>query len=837
MANQMIKLTIDGIPVEIERGKTILEAAEKAGIRVPSLCNDRRLIPFGACRLCMVQEKGKKELLPSCFTPAKNGMDILTQSPQIIESRKIQLQLILLNHPMICPRCEKEGECELQDLVYEYGVQDTLYPWDPISFPPDDLSPLLQRDGNKCILCGRCVRICDEIQGVGELSFTRRGIRSIIDTDFHRPLQCEFCGQCLDTCPVGAITSNCFDYKTKTWELTETTTPCPYCGCGCLLTIGSKEGEIKRVDSHPVQGPNDGNLCVKGRFGWDWVDHPERLKAPMLRVNNNLQEVSWEEALEYIAQKGEAIKGKYGPQSIGAIVSSRLTNEEYYLLRKLFKEAIGSDQIVLDGNRSAQGLATGLFKTLGYGSSTNSIEEIREADSILIIGVDPANTHPIVKNEIHLAIRKKKAQLIVLGSSDIGLSRNTQISPLSPPSITLLSKPGEELALINGMIGILLKEGLEQNGFLNEKTEGIESLRHKQGEYLEALGRFSDETRVQIERAAKNFAKAQNAMILIGSDHWSYPDAEAIAIASSNLTLLTGHIAQKSSGILLLLEKCNSQGALDMGIGSGAGNIEDLLKKVEQGNLKALYLIGKDLVLSSGLLKNLELLVVQDLFATGVAKEAHALLPACSFIEKSGTYTNLERRVQALHPLRLPAGKSRSDFEIFLELLHRLEYPVQGSTPEELFSEISKAIPQYQSIQDGEQWPKGSSYLYGDGFPTGKAKFIPLTTRPSLTQPDQYPFRLVENSSLFESGRLSLRSENLNKVLQKPSLEMNIEDARSLGIENGEVVQISTQEGASLKMKVKISSKIAPSVIATTSPCSLVGEGACWAKVERLKKT
>ena len=463
MANQTIKLTIDGIPVEIEKGKTILEAAEIACIQIPSLCNDRRLIPFGACRLCMVQEKGKKELLPSCFTHAKNGMEILTHSPEITQSRRIQLQLILLNHPMTCPRCEKEGECELQNLVYEYGVQDTLYPWDLITFPPDELSPLLQRDGNKCILCGRCVRICDEIQGVGELSFTRRGIRSIIDTDFHRPLQCEFCGQCLDTCPVGAITSNCFDYKTRAWELMETTTPCPYCGCGCLITFGSKEGEVKRVFSRPDQGPNDGNLCVKGRFGWDFVDHPERLKAPMLRVNGKLEEVSWEEALRSVAQRFEEIKAQYGSQSIGAIVSSRLTNEEYFLIKKLFKEAIGSEQIALDGNRSVQALSGGLLKTLGFASSTNSIKEIREADSILIIGADPAQTHPIIKNEIHLAIRRNKTQLIVLGNSDIDLSRMTRMSPLSPPSITLLTKPGEEVAMINGMIGVILRECLAQN--------------------------------------------------------------------------------------------------------------------------------------------------------------------------------------------------------------------------------------------------------------------------------------------------------------------------------------------------------------------------------------
>ncbi|MDI6765121.1 MAG: molybdopterin-dependent oxidoreductase, partial [Thermodesulfobacteriota bacterium] len=616
--------------------------------RIPSLCHDRRLIPFGACRLCVVQEKGKSDLLPSCFTPAKNGTEIITHSPKITESRKAQLQLILLNHPMTCPRCEKEGECDLQSLVYEYGINDTQYPWDLITFPVDH-SPLLQRDANKCILCGRCVRICDEVQGVGELSFTRRGIQSVIDTDFHRPIQCEFCGQCLDTCPVGAITSNCFDYKAKSWELMETTTPCPYCGVGCLLTIGSREGEIKKVFSTPEHGPNDGNLCVKGRFGWDVVDSPERLKSPLLRANGSLGEVPWEEALGFVAQRLEEIKDKYGPQSIGAVISSRLPNEEHFLFKKLFKEAIGTDQIALNGGRGDQGLAEGLSMTLGFASSTNSIKEIRDADCILIIGVDPAQTHPIIKNEVHLAIRKNKAQLIVLGSHDIGLSRATHISPLSPSSILLPVKPGRELSLLNAMAGVILKEGFENQGFIGQWTEGIEELRKKQDEYLSSL---SAEERSGVEKAVRAFAQSKRAMILIGSGPWSPPDSERIALACSNLALLTGHIGKEGSGILLLLEKCNSQGAIDMGILSEAKGMKDLFKQAEEGNLKALYLVGKNPVLSPRALENLELLVVQDLFMTEAAKGAHVVLPACSFVEKSGTYTNLERRVQKLHPLR-----------------------------------------------------------------------------------------------------------------------------------------------------------------------------------------
>ena len=830
--NQCIKLTIDGMEVEVEKGRTILEAAQSAGVRIPSLCHDRRLIPFGACRLCVVEEKGKRELLPSCFTPAKKGMEIITHSLKITESRKAQLQLILLNHPMTCPRCEKEGECDLQSLVYEYGVNDTQYPWDPITFPVDH-SPLLQRDANKCILCGRCVRICDEVQGVGELSFTRRGIQSVIDTDFHRPIQCEFCGQCLDTCPVGAITSNCFDYKAKSWELMETTTPCPYCGVGCLLTIGSREEEIKRVFSTPEHGPNDGNLCVKGRFGWDVVDSLDRLKSPLLRANGSLGEVSWEEALGFVAQRLEEIKDKYGPQSIGAMISSRLANEEYFLFKKLLKEAIGTDQIALNGGRGDQGLAEGLSMTLGFASSTNSIKEIRDADCILIIGVDPAQTHPIIKNEIHLAIRKNKAQLIVLGPYDIGLSRATHISPLSPSSIFLPVKPGRELSLLNAMAGVILKEGLENQGFIGQWTEGIEELRKKQDEYLSSLS--ADELST-VEKAVRALAQSKRAMILIGSGPWSPPDSERIALACSNLALLTGHIGKEGSGILLLLEKCNSQGAIDMGILSEAKRMKDLSKRAEEGNLKALYLVGKNPALSPRALENLELLVVQNLFMTEAAKGAHVVLPACSFVEKSGTYTNLERRVQKLHPLRLPKGQSKSDFEIFLRLLRLLEVPVSGETPEAVFQEISKTIPHYQSIQDGEHWPKGAGYLYKDGFPIGKARLIPPAQPQPEPQPDDYPFCLIEKSSLFQSGELSLRSENLKGVMEKTSLKMNIEDAQSLKIQEGEMLELSTPRGKTLRMVVSLSSIPAPGTIIAPCPCSLVEEGVAWVKLGRLKK-
>ncbi len=842
MAKQ-IKLKIDDIDVEVEKGKTILEAAQSVGVGIPTLCHDRRLIPFGACRLCVVQQKGKSELLPACFTPAKGGMEIVTRSNEISESRKLQLQFILLNHPMVCPRCEREGECALQRLVYEYGVEETLYPWERTSFPADDRSPLLQRDSDKCILCGRCVRICDEVQGVGELSFSKRGIKTVIDTDFHRPLQCEFCGQCMDTCPVGAITSNHFDYTVKAWELEETTTPCPYCACGCSLMIGSKNGEIKRVFSYPERGPSDGNLCVKGRFGWDFVDHPERIKTPLLRVNGVFKEASWEEAFRYVAQKLETIKDQYGPEAIAGIASSRLTNEEYHLLKKLFRNAIGTNQIIQSGERSARGLTEGLAKTLGLAASTNSIQEIRNADCLLVIGVDPAQTHPIIKNEIQLALRRNRAQLIVLGSYDISLTRATSISPLLASSITLLDQPGREIHFLNAMIQTIFREGLENRDFIKERTEGIEELRKQISAFQPEFSETAGANKNEIEKAARIFAQAKRSMILVGSGLWSHLDPETVAMASSNLALVTGHIGKESSGILILLEKCNSQGAVDMGLSSGReGNgRKDLLQKALEGKLRALYLIGENISLSSPAhggqaLEKIPFLIVQDLFMTETAAKAHVVLPACAFVEKRGTFTNLERRVQKLNPLRPPLHQSKSDFDIFLALLRLLECPVPGETPEAIFEEIGRVLPDYRGIQDGEQWPKGNKVLYANGFPAGRAKLIPLDTEKPQPQSQPYSFHLIQRPSLFRSGLLSSKSDALKNVSEHTFLEMNPGDAHRLKIEEGEVAQLSTPQGRSLQLKVKYSSKVISGVVTSPYPCSLIDEeGTVPVNVNRLK--
>jgi predicted molibdopterin-dependent oxidoreductase YjgC len=614
--------------------------------------------------------------------------------------------------------------------------------------------------------------------------------------------------------------------------------------------MGSKDGEVKRVFSDPTRGPSDGNLCVKGRFGWDFIDHPERIKTPLLRVNGEFKEAAWDEALQFINHKLEQIKDQYGPEAIAGMASSRLTNEEHFLFQKLFQEAIGTNQIGYGSGSVYSGLTEGLAKTLGMAASTNSIPEIRKADCILVIDVDPAVTHPIIKNEINLAIRRNRAQLIVLGSYDIDLTRATQISPMFHPCITLIDKPGMEVSLLNAMIGTILKEGIEDKGFISEKTQGIEELKKKmatsstsQNEWLES---FPEAKKREIEKASRAFAQAKKAMILIGSGLCSQIPQKEIAIAASNLALITGHIGKESSGILVLLDKCNAQGAIDMGnVAEGEGwGLKHLVQKAEEGKLKAVYIVGENPLFTSPdtdqmkkALENLPCLIVQDLFMTETAKLAHVVLPASPFVEKSGTYTNLERRVQKLNPLRPPRNQSKSDFEIFHSLLRLFECPTPGESPETVFEEICRQIPHYRGIQDGEQWPKDASHLYANGFPDGKAKLISVG-KPLLTPiPEGYPFQLIQRPSLFQSGLLSSKSDALTMVSEKPYLEINPEDAQSLKIENEEVIQISTHGDRSLRIKAKISSKLPPGVITAPYPCPLIDEtGMISVKVASLKK-
>jgi len=771
--DEMVHLIIDGREVTVEKGSTILTAAERLGIRIPTLCHDKRLIPFGACRMCIVEEKGRKgRFIPACFTPVREGMEIVTDSPEIRSSRRKKLELMLLDHPMDCPICDKRGDCTLQALVYESGLGDRIYPWERISFPVDKISPFIHRDPNKCILCGKCVRICNEVQGIGALGFIGRGLHTRIGTAYDQVLDCEFCGQCIDVCPVGALTSSLFDYETRWWELKETATVCGFCGCGCTLMVGCKDGKIRRVEADTDRGVNEGNLCVKGRFGWDYIHSGERLTTPLIRKNGSLTEASWEEALSFAAKRLMEIKTTLGGKSIAGIASERLTNEECYLFQKLMRGALSTNHIDHAGGYGYAGLL-GLKESLGYAATTNSISEIRDADVIMLIRCNPFETHPLVKIELNRALRDANPQLIIINSIDIEIKRPVGVSPLHKPLLSLLHKPGTDVALLNGMIQVIVEEGLVDEKFVTSYTSSVEEFKKGMARYTpEYVEKITGVKAAVIKETAIAYAKGKNSVILMGSGLGLMGDEKNLAIALSGLALITGKVGKRGNGVYFLGDKCNSQGALDMGVtpyflpgyqGMGDEKVRkrfetfwetelpahkeglgalDILKKAEGGKIKALYLVGVNPVATYpgyfqtiDALDELDFLLVQDLFLTETAKHADVVLPALSFAEKEGTYTNLERRVQKLNKTIPTLEGCKSDGTIFMELSQLLGYSMDYASPSKVMEEINRLVPLYGGIRyerlgsAGLQWPckdanhPGTGYLYHDGFNDKKIRF------------------------------------------------------------------------------------------------------------------
>src|SRR3990172_1667371 len=418
---QKMTVTVDGKKVEVPMGATILDAANAAGSRVPTLCHDNKLHPFGACRVCIVEVEGTpRKFTPSCTTPAADNMGVRTTSPALIEARRMVLELLLIKHPLDCPVCDKAGECQLQDLTHEYGLGPARFDAEKGYLPPDLESSIVERNISRCILCGKCVRICDEQNGVGEWAFTRRGTRARISTDFDRPLDCEFCGECTEICPVGALTTRQFKYKARSWNLEGTSSVCNYCGCGCGVSYEARDGKIMRV------GPAQNNyLCAKGRFGWDAVHSNERIMTPKMRVNDKLVDCTCDDALSVVATNLKVIKNKRGPESIGGLGSVRTTNEDSYLFQKFMRSVVGTNNVdMLARLKVPKGLNAAFF--------SGELNKISDHEVILILDNNVGEINPLTGIEIVRAVNKKERKVILVNSETNKFNKlATVIIPLS----------------------------------------------------------------------------------------------------------------------------------------------------------------------------------------------------------------------------------------------------------------------------------------------------------------------------------------------------------------------------------------------------------------------
>lgn len=810
----MITLSIDNRDIQVEEGSTILDASQKAGIEIPSLCHDERLAPFGACRICLVEVDGTKtRFTPSCTTPVTEGMKVKTISEEIRKARQAILELLLVNHPLDCPVCDKAGECKLQDLVYEYGVSECRYHSLRLDLPVDRISPLIERNLNRCILCGKCVRVCDEVIGVAETSLVNRGIHTKIGTDFDRPLNCEFCGQCVDICPVGALTSRLFKYKARLWELKKTPTICSFCSIGCSITFGVKDGQILEAYNEKDTGVNGRHLCVKGRFGWQYIHSPQRLTRPLIRRDGELIESTWEEALTSVSERFSYLRETYGGQGLAGLASERLTNEELYLFQKFMRLALRTNNL---GTLTQEKTIDVLKRSIGFAASPNSINEIEETNIILLIGGDISSTNPVLAMKVTQAVKKGEIPLMVINSRRVKLSRQAACS--------LIVKPSHYIALLNGMINLILQQDIFEH---ISKIEGSKALKDSVLDYTpDYVEKLTGISQAQLEETVKAYTQADNALIIVDR-----ADADLVQTAV-NLSLLTGNIGRQGAGIILVAPKANSQGAIDMGVSSrwlpgrqdindpeirkgfeeiwGRGlpteviGSDDILISSEQGKIKALYLIGQNPILAypdpkrtEQILRSLDFLVVQDLFLTETAKLADVVLPAVSSAEKDGTFTNLDRRVQRLNRVICPAS-GWPDWQIIQELSNRLGLQMRYNSTEEIRLEIGKVVPFYEG-----QWSDTEAgYLYQNGLARVE-RFYPTEYEPQASDKD-YPFELIIDPVLFHSGTMSRFADSLLEVYPEVIAEINPVDAQRVNVTDGSSIRVSSIE-SSIEVKARIS--------------------------------
>ena len=678
---QKMTVTVDGKKVEVPLGSTILEAANAAGSRVPTLCHDNKLHPFGACRICLVEVEGTpRKFTPSCTTPVTDNMVVKTTSPALIEARRMVLELLLIKHPLDCPVCDKAGECQLQDLVHEYGLGKSRFDAEKGYLPPDYESAIIERNISRCILCGKCVRICDEQNAVGEWAFTRRGTKARISTDFDRPLDCEFCGECVEICPVGALTTRQFKYKARSWNLEGVKSVCNYCGCGCGITYETREGRIMRV------GPAKENyLCAKGRFAWDAVHHEDRLTTPKMRVGNELVDCTWEEALSIIATNLNVIKNKKGADSIGGLGSVRTTNEDSYVFQKFMRTVIGTNNVdTLARLKAPKGLNASFF--------SGELAKIGTHDVVLVLDKNVGEINPYTGIEVVRAVNKKGKKLVLIN---------------------------DEFNKFNRIASVVIPKSYEK----------------AIGDLAAALstGQGDAET-----KQAAELLKAASSVAVIVPSHLSDKEFADVKKLGSLLKGVTHYP---------LVRRSNFQGSLDMGVVPGyypgykkittettalfanawnaivpeapGMSAVEMLNSIKRsgGKITSLYIMGDDPVGSDpGLreaLAELEFLVVQDIFLTETAKLADVVLPASSIAEKSGTFTNLERRLQQVNKAEALVGESKPDWEIIQALAKKMGGSMNYGSVKDIMIEIKSNVPMYTDLSVGAVWPKETSPLAG----------------------------------------------------------------------------------------------------------------------------
>jgi formate dehydrogenase major subunit len=866
-----ISLTIDGVEVTVPEGTTVLRAAALAGINIPKLCATDSLEPFGSCRLCLVEIEGAKGLPASCTTEARQGMKVTTQNKKVADVRRNVMELYISDHPLDCLTCAANGDCELQDMAGAVGLREVRYGYageNHLDAKKDKSNPYFTFDPSKCIVCSRCVRACEEVQGTFALTIQGRGFESKVSPSQNQPFldsECVSCGACVQACPTATLRENTV-IEAGTPEHYVVTT-CAYCGVGCSFRAEMKGEEVVRMMPNKDGHANHGHSCVKGRFAFGYATHKDRIKKPMIRetIHEPWREVSWNEAFEFTAKKLKAIQAKYGKGAIGGITSSRCTNEETYLVQKLVRAAFGNNNVDTCARVCHSPTGYGLKQTLGESAGTQAFDSVMKADVIMVIGANPTDAHPVFASQMKRRLREG-AKLIVVDPRAIDLVRSAHVEA----QYHLPLRPGTNVAIVNAITHTILSEGLENKKFIEERCE-VDAYKAWREFILDPQNspeNVAEESGVDpeaIRRAARLYASAPNAAIYYGLGVSEHSQGSTTVMAIANLAMCTGNIGREGVGVNPLRGQNNVQGSCDMGsfphelpgyrhvsdpkvrgMFSKAWGVElmadpglripNMFDAAVAGEFKGLYVQGEDVAQSdpdthhvTAALSSLECMIVQDLFLNETAKFAHVFLPGSSFLEKNGTFTNAERRISPVRKVMQPLA-GLEDWEVTQRLSNALGYPMSYKHPSEIMDEIARLTPTFEGVSYEKldklgsiQWPcndkaeEGTPTMHIGEFVRGKGLFkvTPYVATDEVTT-RMYPLLLTTGRILsqYNVGAQTRRTANL-AWHDEDVLEIHPHDAEQRGIEQGDWVGLRSRAGETV-LRAVLSERIQPGVVYTT---------------------
>lgn len=882
LSEKTVTLTIDGQSVTVPAGTSVMAAAMSLGTKIPKLCATDSLEPFGSCRLCLVEIEGRRGTPASCTTPAEEGMVVRTQSENLSGLRKGVMELYISDHPLDCLTCSANGDCELQDMAGAVGLREVRYGYEGENhvfakgkdgavnenwLAKDTSNPYFTYDPSKCIVCNRCVRACEEVQGTFALTITGRGFDSRVaagPTDFLGS-ECVSCGACVQACPTATLMENKVIEHGQPEHSVVTT--CAYCGVGCSFKAEMQGDRVIRMVPYKDGKANEGHSCVKGRFAWGYATHTDRITKPMIRakITDPWREVSWEEAINYAASEFKRIQAKYGRESVGAITSSRCTNEEVFLVQKLVRAAFRNNNVDTCARVCHSPTGYGLRTTLGTSAGTQDFKSVAKSDVILVIGANPTDGHPVFASRMKKRIRQG-ARLIVADPRRIDMVQ----SPHVKADYHLPLRPGTNVALLNALSHVVVTEGLIDEAYVRERCD-LGDFEHwarfvaREENSPEASETYTGVPAADVRAAARLYATGGNGAIYYGLGVTEHSQGSTTVMAMANLAMATGNIGRDGVGINPLRGQNNVQGSCDMGSFphefSGYRHVSDdstrqvfemlwgvpldpeqglrinnMLDEAVEGTFKGLYVQGEDIAQSdpntkhvTAGLASMECVVIQDIFLNETAKYAHVFLPGASFLEKDGTFTNAERRINRVRQVMAPlAGKD--EWQVTIELARALGYEMAYGHPSEIMDEIARLTPSFAGVSYDKldklgsvQWPcndkapTGTPLMHVDRFVRGKGKFMITEYVPTdeRTGP-RFPLLLTTGRILsqYNVGAQTRRTEN-GAWHDEDVLEIHPFDAESRGIRDGDLVALASRSG-DIALRAVISERMQPGVVYTT---------------------